>query len=118
MSNRPLLQFLSLFYIEFADCWQELSAKQQEQKLTLFSRFWAVLMVTMLAAIVFLCAQVFVMSRVSVINVHLAQYISSQEAPDKWKYEWLFSDASPHLFFLGVLIMMMVLWAPSRSSRQ
>jgi len=82
---------------------ESLKERGQTEKLILFERLWKFLIWTLAAAMFTLLFQIF----------NLTKSIT-----ERWKYQWLFSDAVSHTLFLLVLSAMMYLWAPSKHSQR
>lgn len=81
-----------------------LKERKQLAKLDLFYKLWWVLTLTISLAAAMVLAQVFA--------------ITSQTILHKWKYQWFFSDGGPHILFLGVLVIIMYLWAPTADNER
>lgn len=98
-----VLHAIIFFWIfnSLAQLMEDLKAKKQDRKLRLFSRLYRALIGTLIAATFVLSAQIVVMSSSS----------------SSWRQEWLFCDAAPVLFYIGVLCTVSWLWRPNRQSK-
>lgn len=96
----------SLFYWVFSalsGLMETLQERRQYEKLALFQQLWRVLVLALVAATGMLVFQVYTVSRSVVV---------------KWKYQWLLTDGISHGIFLFVLMCIMFLWAPNKSSQR
>jgi len=82
---------------------EKLRAQKQTDKLALFVSLWRVLMVTLAVAGGTTVYEIF--------NV-------STPVEERWRTEWILSDAVSHCLFLFVLLAMMVLWRPHSDSQR
>ncbi|EPR60882.1 putative membrane protein [Toxoplasma gondii GT1] len=80
-----------------------LQQQKQHEKLLIYRRLYAVLLLAIVLAIIDLLCQI---------------YVASWDASDRWRDQWWLSDAIPHFLFLLVLAAMMAIWRPSQQSRR
>ncbi|CAI9149303.1 unnamed protein product, partial [Rangifer tarandus platyrhynchus] len=79
-----------------------LQQQKQHEKLLMYKRLYAVLLLAIFLAIIDLLCQI---------------YVASWDASFPWKNQWWLSDAVPHLLFLLVLAAMMFIWRPNHQSK-
>jgi len=77
--------------------------RKQEDKLLLFERMWSILVLALAMATI-------------TVLIHI--YVITWSLDIRWHFQWLFSDAGPHMLFTSVLVAMMYLWAPSNGSER
>jgi hypothetical protein len=82
---------------------ETLKERRQSEKLVLFTRLWRLLVAAMGVASLTLLWQIFDLSRSISI---------------RWHYQWLFADGVSHGLFFVVLVVMMLLWAPTSVSKR
>eukprot|EP00930_Biecheleria_cincta_P062806 TRINITY_DN48251_c0_g1_i1.p1 TRINITY_DN48251_c0_g1~~TRINITY_DN48251_c0_g1_i1.p1 ORF type:complete len:510 (-),score=102.94 TRINITY_DN48251_c0_g1_i1:112-1641(-) len=80
---------------------EELRSMGQTEQLSIFQQLWRVL----------LCAVGF-----ALLSVLVQVFVFSQDALAYWRQQWLVTDLAPHLVFSFVLVVIMLLWAPSEDT--